>query len=47
MHRDLPAARGQRQRDLAAQPFGGAGHENNGWGGSWGHRVGKVKKGQA
>ena len=29
MHRDLPAARCQRQCDFAAQPFGGTGHKHN------------------
>ena len=30
MHRHLPAAFGQRQRDFAAEPPGGAGDKDNG-----------------
>ena len=29
MHGDVPAARSQRQRDLAAEPFGSASDQNN------------------
>jgi len=40
MHGHPPAARRKRQRDLAAQPFGSAGDENNRGRRGWFHEVG-------